>query len=83
MQVSASKEDDRNFCPYCDNKTLETLRTEYEKAINSYPNNLFVIKRCSHCRKLSFIHIVNKLVSKTPMPETKSFIVYGYPLEVP
>lgn len=69
--------DQRNFCPYCENKTLREEACVYEGETNIYPLHSFRIRRCLFCKKLSFVHFWDYRRGNPPVSQT--FIVNSYP----
>jgi len=77
---SDKKIDARNFCPYCDNKTLKEEARIYEGETNTYPLHYHVIRRCAFCKKLSFIHSWDYRTGGS-FPVSQTTIANLYPLK--
>ena len=75
---SDKKIDERNFCPYCENKTLKEEARIYEGETKTYPLHYFVIRRCAFCKKLSFIHSWDYRTGGS-FPSSQTTIVSLYP----
>lgn len=73
------KNEEKTFCPHCNNKTLTPEASATSEAANLFPHNTFVIRRCNYCKKLSFAHSLVVLKSTTPPIVREEQVIHSYP----